>query len=83
MIVYEYNSNHIHGEPIKYFNNADLTRVYKKVHKNLKSWGLQPQLHILDIKVSSLLNNFMTKVYEKFQFVIPHLHQINAAEWVI
>ena len=33
MIVYEYNSNHIHGEPIKYCNAADFTRSYEKVHK--------------------------------------------------
>ena len=29
MIVYEYNSSNIHGEPIKYFNAEGLTRAYK------------------------------------------------------
>ena len=30
MIVYKYDYNHIHGEPIKSYNAADLTRAYEK-----------------------------------------------------
>ena len=80
MIVYEYDSNHIHGEPIKYQNAVYLTRANEKLHKMFTSRGLQPQLHILDNECSNLFKNFMTKVDEKFQFVPPHLHQLNAAK---
>ena len=80
MIVYEYNSNHIHGEPIKSRNAADLARAYEKVHKMFTPRGMNPQLHILDNECSNIFNNFMTKVDEKFQFVPPHLHKRNAAE---
>ena len=83
MILYEYNSNHIHGESIKSNNAVDLTRAYKKLHKMFTSRGLQPQLNILDNEFSSLFKHFMTKVDEKFQFLPPHLHRQNAAERVI
>ena len=72
MIVYEYNSNKFHGDPIKYCNAADSTRAYKKVHKMFTSRGLQPQLHILDNECSNLFKNFMTKVDDKFWFAPPN-----------
>ena len=74
MIVYEYDSNHIHGEPIKYQNAVYLTRANEKLHKMFTSRGLQPQLHILDNECSNIFKKFMTKVNEKSQFVPPHLH---------
>ena len=40
MIVYEYNSNHIHVETIESHNAADLKRAYKKLHKMFTSRGL-------------------------------------------
>ena len=47
-IIDEYESKHIHGEPIKNFNAADLTQSYEKFHFIFTSQGLQPKLHILD-----------------------------------
>ena len=83
MIVNEYNSNHIHGEPITSRNASDLTKVYEKLHKTFTSRGLHTQLHIIDNECSNLFKNFMTKFDENFQFMYPHLHQQNAAERVI
>ena len=48
MIIYEYDSNHIHGQRIKPCNASDLTTAYEKVHEIVTSRGLKPQLHILD-----------------------------------
>ena len=62
MIVYEFDSNHIHGEPIKSLSVEDLTRAYEKVHKMFTSRGLQPQLHILDNECSNLFKHFMKKL---------------------
>ena len=45
--------------------------------------GLQPQLHAVDNECSNIFNNFMTKVYEMFQFVPPHLNQQNSYERAI
>ena len=73
-IVHEYDSNHIHREPIKSHNAADLTRSYEKLHKMFTSRGLKQQLPILDNECSNLFKNFMRKFDENFQFVPPHLN---------
>ena len=80
MIIYEYDYNHIHEEPIKYRTAAYLTKENKKFHKMFTSRGLQPKMHILDHECSNMFNNFMIKVDKKFQFVPTNLHRRNAAE---
>ena len=47
MIVYEKNSKHNHGGPIKPCTEADLTISYEKIDTMFMSQGLQPKLHIL------------------------------------
>ena len=65
MIIYEYDSNHIYGDQIKYRNAEDFTRAYEKVQVMFTSQGLQLNPRILDHELSNMLNNFMAKVDQK------------------
>ena len=58
VIIYEYNSNHIYGDPIKYCNAEDLIQSCKKVLSMFMSRGLQPKLHILDNEFSNMFKNY-------------------------
>ena len=83
LVVYHYDSNTIHAEPLKTRSGLDLTTAYQKLHILLTIRGLRPHLHILDNECSNVLKTFMRKVNEKFQLVPPHLHWRDSAEQAI
>ena len=55
MVMYDYDSNVILAEPIKNGQAATIRDAFLKVHKVLKSRGIDPQVCIMDNRCS---NNF-------------------------
>ena len=46
--------------------------------------NFQPKLHIMNNKVSNIIQDFVkTDMKAQVQFVEPHQHLINVAEWAI
>jgi hypothetical protein len=83
MIVYDYETNAILSEPLKYRNKNELLRAYTNLHALLVACGLKPVLHILDNEVPGKLKHFMRSKQVSFQLVPPHIHCHNAAERAI
>ena len=55
MIIYDYDTNSIHAEPLKNRSTSELTSAYTKIHKVLQNAGCQPRLHTLDNEAPSEL----------------------------
>ena len=51
-----------------------------KIHDKLRKQGLTPKLHIMNNAVSEDLKKYFEHSEIQFQLVLPHMHQINAAE---
>ena len=83
LVAYHNDSNTIHSEPLKTIPGLDLTSAYQKLHRLLTSRGLKPHLNIPDNEFPNVLKSFMREVNEKFQLVLPHIHQRNSAERAI
>ena len=84
MIIYDYDTNSIHAEPLKNRSTSELISAYKKIHTLLKKVGCAPKLHTLDNEAPteflSLIRNTNKCDYE---IVPPHVHRRNAAERAI
>ena len=80
LLVYHYDSNTIHAEPLKNRTGIELKTSYHKLYNLLTNRGLKPSLHILDNECINMLKKFMREVNEKFQLIPPHIHCINSAE---
>ena len=83
MILYDYDSNAILAEPMKYCTAQEMVRAYKLLHAHLVNRGLTPQLQRLDNEASQLLKDFMRKKKIDFQLTPPHCHRRNSAEGAI
>ena len=83
LIIYDYDSNYIHAEPMKSKTGPAILAAYKRVHKIFCAAGLRPQLQRLDNDCSAALKEFMTAEGVDFQLVPPHVHRRNAAERAI
>jgi len=82
-ILYDYDSNSIHAEPIKNRTAAEILRAFQVVHQTLTKAGLRPKLQRLDNECSNLLADYMTKQGIDYQLVPAGQHQRNAAERAI
>jgi len=82
-VVYDYNSNFIHAEPMRNRTKEVILAAYQRVISLLKSRGLQPKLQKLDNEASQVLQQYMVEEQINFQLVPPGLHRRNAAERVI
>jgi hypothetical protein len=82
-VLYDYDSNSIHAEPMKNKTAKCILSTYKTVHQHLCTAGLKPQLQRLDNECSQLLKDFMAQQHIDYQLVPLHVHQRNAAEWAI
>ncbi len=58
-ILYDYDSNSIHAEPIKNRSAPEILRAYKIVTTTLTNAGLKPKLQRLDNECSTLLADHM------------------------
>jgi hypothetical protein len=83
LVVYDYNSNFIHVEPMKNRTGPEILAAYRRAFDLFSSRGLRPQLQRLDNEASAALQQFMTDSKVDFQLVPPHLHRRNAAERAI
>lgn len=58
-VLYDYDSNSIHAEPMNIKSSAEIIRAYTKVYNRLKKAGLRPQLQRLDNECSTELREYM------------------------
>jgi len=82
-ILYDYDSNSIHAEPIKNRSAPKILRAFKTVTTTLTNTGLRPKLQRMDNECSTLLADHMTKQGIDFQLVPAGQHRRNAAERAI
>ena len=83
LILYDYDSNSIHPEPMKNKEKESILEAYKNIHQVLVKAGLRPKLQKLDNEASEILKQFMHEEEVKFQLVPPGMHRRNAAERAI
>jgi hypothetical protein len=83
LVLYEYDGNSVHAEPIKNRTAAEIKRAYALILELLKSRGLQPKLQILDNEASKLLIDYINEEGIDHQLAPPHVHRRNAAERAI
>ena len=82
-VMYDYDSNSIHAEPMKNCTANSILTAYKTVHQRLCTAGLKPKLQQLDNECSQILKDYMIKQGIDYQLVPPHVHQRNAAKRTI
>ena len=82
-LLYSYDSNTIHSEPIKSRHASEILKAYQTVHQRLTQAGLIPQLHTLDNEASTILKQYLHQEQVEFQLMLPHIHRRNAAERAI
>jgi hypothetical protein len=82
-ILYDYDSNSIHAEPIPNRKKESIKTAYTKILRLLQRRGLHPQLHRLDNEASQLLKEFITDENIEFQLTPASLHRRNWAERAI
>jgi hypothetical protein len=82
-LLYDYDSNSIHAEPMPSKSGAAILHAYKTVHNRLVHAGLRPQLQKLDNECSTALKQFLREEHVDFQLVPPGIHRANAAERAI
>jgi hypothetical protein len=83
LILYEYDGNSVHAEPIKNRTAAEIKHAYALILELFKSRGLQPKLQILDNEASKLLIDYINEEGIDHQLAPPHVHRRNAAERTI
>jgi hypothetical protein len=82
-VLYDYDSNSIHAEPIPNRKQASIKNAYETVLRLLQRRGLRPKLHRLDNEASQLLKDFMTDEHVDYQLTPAGLHRRNWAERAI
>jgi hypothetical protein len=82
-VLYDYDSNSIHGEPMRNKSSSEIIRAYIIVYNKLGKAGLKPLLHRLDNECSNELREFMTERQIQIQLVPPGIQKNNAAERAI
>jgi hypothetical protein len=82
-ILYDYDSNSIHAEPIPNRKKESIKSAYENILRLLQRRGLQPHLHRLDNEASTLLKEFITDENIEFQLTPASLHRRNWAERAI
>lgn len=83
MVVYSYDANYIHVEPMKNKSAPELVSAYKRAFAALCKAGLRPKLQRLDNECSALLKQFLSDESIDFQLAPPGIHRRNAAERAI
>ena len=82
LIMYNYDANYIHCEPMKR-GTGRLLDAYQRGHSFFTAHGFQPRFERLDNETSKDLEAFMASQNVRFQYVPPGAHRRNAAERAI
>jgi hypothetical protein len=82
-VLYDYDSNNIHAEPIKIRSGAEAIRAYTKIYDELTAKGLKPTFQKMDNEASTALKHFLHSKVIEFQLMAPHVHRQSAAEQAI
>jgi hypothetical protein len=80
LIVYEYDSNYIHAEPMIDRTGPSIIAAYQRSIVFLQSRGFKPLLQRLDNEATGTLQDFLVASDIDFQLAPPHVHRRNAAE---
>ena len=80
LLIYEYDSNYIHVEPMQSRSAGQILSAYKRAITLFKSRGLTPQLHTMDNEASEILKDFLHHEDAEFQLTPTHIHRRNIAE---
>jgi hypothetical protein len=83
LILYAYDANYIHAEPMKSKTSNAILNAYKAAHATLVAAGLKPRLQYLDNEASTALKSFLHSSDIDFQLAPPGIHRRNAAERAI
>jgi hypothetical protein len=83
MILYDYDSNAILAQPIKYRTASELLKAFQFMEQELVARGLTPKLMKLDNEASKLLKTYLHQQDITFQLVPPYSHIRNSAERAI
>jgi hypothetical protein len=83
LVVYEYDGNFIHAEPMVDRKGPSIIAAYKQAVSLFESRGFKPLLQQLDNEASSALQSLMDDNGIAFKLAPPHCHRRNAAERAI
>jgi hypothetical protein len=83
LVVYDYDSNYIHAEPMKNRTGPEILAAYQRAITMLASRGLRPLLQRLDNEASAALQQYMQEQQVDYQLAPPNIHRRNAAERAI
>ena len=79
-ILYDYDSNFIHAEPIPSRSKHQILKAFNKITSKLSSRGLKPRLQRMDNEASQLLLDQMDEDNIDYQLTPAGLHRRNSAE---
>jgi hypothetical protein len=71
MILYDYDSNAILAQPIKYRTAPELLQAFQVMEQELVARGLKPKLMKLDNEASKLLKMYLHQQNITFQLIPP------------
>jgi hypothetical protein len=83
LVVYEYDSNYIHAEPMTDRTGPSIIAAYQQSIVFLQSRGFKPLLRRLDNEATGALQDFIIASNIDFQLAPPHVHRRNTAERAI
>lgn len=83
LVLYAYDANYIHAEPLKNRLAGSILEAYQRAHATLVKAGLRPKLQRLDNECSEILKEYLHEQNVDFQLVPPGCHRRNAAERAI
>jgi hypothetical protein len=83
LVVYEYDSNYIHAEPMIDRTGPSIIAAYQRSIVFLQSRGFKPLLQRLDNEATGALHDFLIALDIDFQLAPPHVHRRNAAKRAI
>jgi hypothetical protein len=83
LILYCYDANYIHAEPMKSKTAAAILKAYQSAYTTLTAAGLKPRLQRLDNEASAALKSFLHESDVDFQLAPPGIHRRNSAERAI
>jgi hypothetical protein len=83
MVVYEYDSNFIHAEPLKSRSGPNILAAYQTIHDMILRRCFKPKLQRLDNEASKALVTYMAEHDVDVQLSPPNIHRRNSAERAI
>lgn len=83
LVGYHYDSNHIHGIPIKIRKGEEITNAWQDLHYMYSKAGVAPEMMVLDNEFSADLKTAFDEHNLSYQLVTPYKHKNNLAERAI